>query len=65
MQKLRREKTKHEILCLLKEEIAEHVLAHFLGNRLFDQLIDEVASRRKDPYTGVQEMVHAILPKQD
>ncbi|MEJ2246182.1 MAG: methylmalonyl Co-A mutase-associated GTPase MeaB [Acidobacteriota bacterium] len=62
MQKLRREKTKSEILRLLKEEITEHILDHFLGEGMFDELIDEVASRRKDPYTGVREIVHTILP---
>ena len=62
MQKLRREKTKSEILHLLREEITEHVLDHFLGEGLFDELVDTVASRRKDPYTGVREIVRTLLP---
>jgi LAO/AO transport system kinase len=62
MQKLRREKTRSEILHLLKEEITEHILDHFLGEGLFDELVDKVVSRRKDPYTGVREMVRTILP---
>ena len=61
MQKLRREKAKNEILHLLKEEITERMLDHFLGEGFLDDLIDEVASRGKDPYTGVREIVRRIL----
>jgi len=63
MQKLRREKTKNEIMHLLKDEIAEHIMNHLLEEHLFEELIDEVASRRKDPYTGVREAIRKILPK--
>jgi LAO/AO transport system kinase len=65
MQKLRRENTKHEILRLLKEEIAQRVLDQVLEDRLFDALIEDIASRRKDPYTGIREIVQKILPRQD
>ncbi len=63
MQKLRREKTKSEIMHLLKEEITEHVMDQLLEEHLFEKLIDEVASRRKDPYTGVREAIRTIFPK--
>lgn len=65
MQKLRRENTKYEILRLLKEEIAQRVLDQVLEDRLFDVLIEDIASRRKDPYTGIREIVRKILPRQD
>lgn len=63
MQKLRREKTKKEIMHLLKEEITEHIMDHILEEHLFEELVDEVASRRKDPYTGVREIIRTIFPK--
>ena len=62
MQKLRREKTRNEIRHLLKDEIAERMWDHFLGEGFLDELIDEVASSGKDPYTGVREIVRKILP---
>jgi LAO/AO transport system kinase len=65
MQKVRREKTRHEILRLLKEEIAQYVLDQVLGDHLFDALIDDIASRRKDPYTSVREIVRTLFPKHD
>jgi len=63
LQTLRREKAEYEIVKLLREEITEHILDHFLGEGLFDEMIGEVASHRKDPYTGVREFVRTILPE--
>ena len=63
MHKLRREKIRNEIMRLLKDEITEHVMDHIVEEHLFEELVDEVASRSKDPYTGVREIVRTILPK--
>jgi LAO/AO transport system kinase len=63
MKSARREKTRHETLALLKEEVSRIILERILGNGRFDALIDEITSRKKDPYTTVQEIVQSIFPK--
>ena len=65
MQKVRREKTRHEVLRLLKEEIAQYVVDKVLGDRLFEARIDDIALRKKDPYTSVREIVQTLFPKHD
>jgi LAO/AO transport system kinase len=62
LKKVRREKTREETLSLLKEEISRNILEKILGNSRFDDLIDEIVSHKKDPYTSVQEIVKEIFP---
>jgi hypothetical protein len=64
MNSARREKTRHETLSLLKEEVSRIILERILGNGRFDALIDDIASRKRDPYTSVQEIVQSIFPNQ-
>jgi len=63
MNSARREKTRHETLSLLKEEVSRIILERILGNGRFDALIDEITSRKRDPYTSVQEIVQSIFPR--
>jgi LAO/AO transport system kinase len=63
MNSARREKTRHETLALLKEEVSRIILERILGNGRFDALIDDIASRKRDPYTSVQEIVQSIFPR--
>ena len=63
MNSARREKTRHETLSLLKEEVSRIILERILGNGRFDALIDDITSRKRDPYTSVQEIVQALFPK--
>jgi LAO/AO transport system kinase len=63
MSSARREKTRHETLALLKEEVSRIILERILGNGRFDALIDDIAARKRDPYTSVQEIVQSIFPK--
>ena len=65
MQRARWEKTRHETLHLLKEEVTRSVLDRILADRSFDTLIDDIVSRKKDPYTSVREIVRALFPKHD
>jgi LAO/AO transport system kinase len=63
MTSARWEKTRHETLSLLKEEVSRIILERILGNGRFDALIDEIISRRKDPYTSVQEIIQSLFPQ--
>jgi LAO/AO transport system kinase len=58
------EKMRHETLSLLKEEVSRVILERILGNGRFDALIDEIISRRKDPYTSIQEIIQSLFPQQ-
>jgi LAO/AO transport system kinase len=60
---VRRERTKQETLSLLREEVSRIILDRILGNGRFDVLIDEIISRKKDPYTSVQEIVQSLFPQ--
>jgi LAO/AO transport system kinase len=62
MQKLRREKTKNELMRLLKDEITERMVGEFMQKHSIEKLIDEVVARRKDPYTSVREVIGKIFP---
>ena len=64
MNSARREKTRHETLALLKEEVSRIILERILGNGRFDALIDEITSRKRDPYTSVQEIIQSLFPNQ-
>jgi LAO/AO transport system kinase len=57
-------KMRHETLSLLKEEVSRVILERILGNGRFDALIDEILSRRKDPYTSIQEIIQSLFPEQ-
>jgi LAO/AO transport system kinase len=61
LKKVRREKTRQETLSLLKEEISRNILEKILGNGRFDDLIDDIISNRKDPYTSVKEIVETLF----
>jgi LAO/AO transport system kinase len=63
MTSARWEKTRHETLSLLKEEVSRIILERILGNGRFDALVDEIISRRKDPYTSVQEIIQSLFPQ--
>jgi LAO/AO transport system kinase len=58
------EKMRHETISLLKEEVSRVILERILGNGRFDALIDEIISRRKDPYTSVQGIIQSLFPHQ-
>jgi LAO/AO transport system kinase len=60
--KNRREKTRQETLALLKDEISRNILEKVLGNKRFDDLIDDIVAHKKDPYTSVREIVRTIFP---
>ena len=60
---VRRERTKQETLSLLREEVSRIILERILGNGRFDALIDEIISRKKDPYTSVQEIIESLFPQ--
>ena len=62
IQEMRRERAKNEVLLLLKEELTERMIDHFRGEGRFEELIENVASRREDPYTTVREIIRTILP---
>jgi LAO/AO transport system kinase len=64
MNSARREKTRHETLALLREEVSRIILERILGNGRFDALIDEITSRKRDPYTSVQEIIQSLFPNQ-
>jgi LAO/AO transport system kinase len=65
LKKVRREKTRQETLSLLKEEISRNVLEKILGKGRFDDLIEDIAAHRKDPYTSVKEIVGTIFPEEE
>ncbi len=61
LKKVRREKTREETLSLLKEEISRSVLEKILGDGRFEDLIDDIFTHKKDPYTTVQKIVQTIF----
>jgi len=61
----RREKTRQEMLSLLKEEISRRVLEKIPGDGGFEALIDDILSHKKDPYSCVQEIVRNLFSISD
>lgn len=57
----RRERTKNELLAMLKADIGRYVLHKITENEQFDQLISEVESRKNDPYTIVENLLKDML----
>ncbi|WIW71388.1 methylmalonyl Co-A mutase-associated GTPase MeaB [Anaerosinus gibii] len=57
----RRERTKNELLSMLKADIGRYVLHKIAENGQFDQLIGEVESRKNDPYTIVANLLKDML----
>ena len=57
----RRERTKNELLSMLKTDIGRYVLHKITENGQFDQLIGEVESRKNDPYTIVANLLKDML----
>ncbi len=48
-------------MSLLKEEISRSVLEKILGDGRFEDLIDDIFTHKKDPYTTVQKIVQTIF----
>jgi LAO/AO transport system kinase len=65
LKKVRREKTRQETLSLLKEEISRNILEKIIGNERFDDLIDDIVTHKKDPYSSVKEIVGIIFPDEE
>jgi len=55
----RRAIARWRIVELLRERLLARVLASDSSVAMLDRLADEVASRRRDPYSAVEELLHA------
>ncbi len=57
----RKERTKNELLAMLKADIGRYVLRKITENGQFDALISEIESRKNDPYTIVANLLKDML----
>lgn len=57
----RHKRTRNELLAMLDAEIGRYVLNKVSNNADFEQLLNEIEGRKKDPYSAVQEILDQCL----
>ncbi len=62
LEKRRKERTRAEIIKMVEEEISQYVRG-LMKYDLFDELIEEIASRKKEPYSYVKQLVAKVVFK--
>lgn len=57
----RKKRTRNELIVILKNEIGTYIMDRIEKSGLFDQLVNDVEERRRDPYSVVHSIVKDML----
>lgn len=57
----RTKRTKNELLAMIEEQLGRYVLHNINSSGQFEQMVEQVQARQKDPYSVVHELLAVIL----
>ena len=56
----RKERAKDEIICLIERDISRNIHEKFEYDRSFEEIIEQIVARKRDPYSYAQEVVQSL-----